>query len=97
MATLSLSLPVAMKRWIDERVASGEWGTASEYVRSLLRADQLARAGAGIEAAIFEGLRSPLHEANASDVRQRLEPRARRGRPPGSGRKNVSGRSGARG
>ncbi|MGE0668445.1 MAG: type II toxin-antitoxin system ParD family antitoxin [Sphingomonadales bacterium] len=40
MATMNVSLPGPMKDWIDERVKSGRYGNASEYVRDLIREDQ---------------------------------------------------------
>ena len=40
MATMNVSLPDAMKDWVDERVQSGQYGNASEYVRALIRMDQ---------------------------------------------------------
>ncbi len=40
MATMNVSLPDAMREWIDERVRSGRYGNASEYVRALIREDQ---------------------------------------------------------
>jgi antitoxin ParD1/3/4 len=41
MTTITFSLPEAMKEFIDERVASGEYGTVSEYVRALVRSEQI--------------------------------------------------------
>jgi antitoxin ParD1/3/4 len=40
MATMNVSLPDPMKEWVDERVKSGQYGNASEYVRDLIREDQ---------------------------------------------------------
>ena len=40
MATMNVSLPDAMKDWVDKRVQSGQYGNASEYVRALIRMDQ---------------------------------------------------------
>lgn len=40
MATMNVSLPDLMKEWVDERVKSGQYGNASEYVRDLIRDDQ---------------------------------------------------------
>ena len=34
---MNLSLPGDMKRWVDEQVKAGGYGTASEYLRDLLR------------------------------------------------------------
>ncbi len=40
MATMNVSLPDPMKEWVDEKVRSGRYGNASEYVRALIREDQ---------------------------------------------------------
>lgn len=40
MATMNVSLPDAMKDWVEERVGSGQYANASDYVRDLIRTDQ---------------------------------------------------------
>ena len=40
MSTMNISLPEALKAFVDEQVASGDYGTSSEYVRELIRRDQ---------------------------------------------------------
>jgi antitoxin ParD1/3/4 len=40
MATMNVSLPDPIREWVDERVKSGHYGNASEYVRDLIREDQ---------------------------------------------------------
>jgi antitoxin ParD1/3/4 len=37
---MNISLPDALRRFVDEQVASGAYGTSSEYVRELIRRDQ---------------------------------------------------------
>src|SRR4051794_20763354 len=37
MATLNISLPEAMKAFIEEEAARGGFGTVSEYLRSIIR------------------------------------------------------------
>ena len=39
MTSLNISLPVDMKRFIEAKLSSG-YGTVSEYIRELVRADQ---------------------------------------------------------
>ncbi|HZP42084.1 MAG TPA: hypothetical protein VFD84_11325 [Candidatus Binatia bacterium] len=41
MATIDISLPDALRAFIERRVADGGFSTVSEYVRALVRADQL--------------------------------------------------------
>ncbi len=43
MATMNVSLPDAMREWIEERVKSGRYANASDYVRDLVRRDQETR------------------------------------------------------
>lgn len=43
MATLNVSLPEAMRFWIDAQVSSGAYANASDYVRDLIRHDQRER------------------------------------------------------
>jgi len=61
MSTMNISLSDALRRWVDDRVASGDYSTASEYVRELIRKDRAAereRIRAKYEALIMEGLES---------------------------------------
>ncbi|MGH6970766.1 MAG: type II toxin-antitoxin system ParD family antitoxin [Caulobacteraceae bacterium] len=37
---MNVSLPAALKDFVDQRVAGGGYGTSSEYVRELIRKDQ---------------------------------------------------------
>ncbi|GHU45325.1 addiction module antitoxin [Betaproteobacteria bacterium] len=41
MTTMNISLPDALKRFVDEEVGRRGYGTSSEYVRELIRKDQL--------------------------------------------------------
>ena len=40
MSTMNISLPEALKAFVDAQVAGGAYGTSSEYVRELIRRDQ---------------------------------------------------------
>lgn len=40
MTTMNISLPDALKSFVDEQVASRGYGASSEYVRELIRKDQ---------------------------------------------------------
>ncbi|UXN74999.1 type II toxin-antitoxin system ParD family antitoxin [Devosia sp. A8/3-2] len=40
MATMNVSLPDAMKEWVEARVETGRYGNSSDYVRDLVRRDQ---------------------------------------------------------
>jgi antitoxin ParD1/3/4 len=59
MTSLNISLPEALRQFVDEKVASGGYGTASEYVRSLIReAQQREVEQERLEALLLEGLDS---------------------------------------
>jgi antitoxin ParD1/3/4 len=40
MTSLNISLPDPLKAYVEERVASGEFGTPSEFIRNLIRQDK---------------------------------------------------------
>lgn len=76
MSTMNISLPDALKSFVDEQVSQRGYGTSSEYVRELIRKDQdrvhlrsLLLAGASsapatpADDAYFEGLRARVHKA----------------------------------
>jgi antitoxin ParD1/3/4 len=70
MTTMNISLPEALKQFVDEQVAERGYGTSSEYVRDLIRKEQDRNAlralllegaasapGRPVGAEYFEGLR----------------------------------------
>jgi antitoxin ParD1/3/4 len=40
MSTMNVSLPDALKDFVDQQVSSRGYGTSSEYIRELIRKDQ---------------------------------------------------------
>jgi antitoxin ParD1/3/4 len=44
MASMNVSVPDAMRDWVQRRIESGEYTSASDYVRDLIRRDQDALA-----------------------------------------------------
>jgi antitoxin ParD1/3/4 len=40
MATMNVSLPDPLREFVEERVRSGRYANASDYVRDLIRRDQ---------------------------------------------------------
>jgi len=58
METMNIALPDSLKSFVKERVTSGGFGTVSEYVRDLIRADKKQLAKQQIEAEILRGLGS---------------------------------------
>ena len=41
MATMNVSLPDPMKDWVEAQVKGGKYANSSDYVRDLIRQDQL--------------------------------------------------------
>ena len=55
MSTMNISIPAALKTFVDEQVSQRGYGTSSEYVRELIRKDQDRRQLHGL---LLEGARS---------------------------------------
>jgi antitoxin ParD1/3/4 len=62
MPQVNLSLPPALKNWVDCKVAEGRYSSVSDYMRDLVRRDQEAAM------AETEWLRGLITEALASGV-----------------------------
>ena len=59
MATMNVSLPDAMKDWVEQQAWSGRYSNASDYVRDLIRKDQdLASKIANMQTLVTEGVNS---------------------------------------
>jgi antitoxin ParD1/3/4 len=43
MASMNISLPAPLAEWIEERVRSGQYANASDYIRDLVREDHKRR------------------------------------------------------
>lgn len=56
--TMSFALPESLRAYIDRRVETGHYGNTSEYLRDLIRRDQLEQAKLRFRALIAEGLES---------------------------------------
>ncbi len=83
MSQLNVSIPPALKSWVDARVAEGRYSSASDYVRDLVRRDQDSASDETVwlRGLIEEGLASGVIEKDASEVIEDIiaERRARRG------------------
>ena len=56
MATMNISLPTALKEFVDLQVAGGDYGTSSEYVRELIRRERDRQMLRGL---LLQGASSP--------------------------------------
>ncbi len=70
---MNISLPMPLKRFVDEQIAAGRYSSASEYVRDLIRGDEKRRAEERLEALLLEGLEgeeSPLTPQDWAAIRK---------------------------
>lgn len=58
MTNMNVSLPETLKAYVEEQVASGGYGTVSEYLRELIREDKKRKAQERLESFLLEGLDS---------------------------------------
>jgi len=58
MTTMNISLPGALKEFIDTQVEMRGYSTSSEYVRELIRLDQTRQGEQRLSALMAEGLES---------------------------------------
>ncbi len=58
MATMNISLPETLKKFVDEQVDRAGYGSSSEYVRELIRRDRIAEGERELAALMREGLAS---------------------------------------
>ena len=70
MTSLNISLPEALKEYIEGQVASGDWGTPSEYVRELIRQDKERRLG-NLERDLVAAAKGPKIEVSVSEIRKK--------------------------
>lgn len=80
MATMNVSLPDPMKTWVEQQAAEGRYANASDYVRDLIRRDQVrSDAIARMQSHVDEGLSSG--EGSRSMAQIKAEARRRAGLP----------------
>jgi len=72
---MNISLPEALKSFVDDQVSRRGYSTSSEYVRELIRRDQDRQ---HLRSLLLEGASSPATVAADSDYFNRLRDRARK-------------------
>jgi len=70
MTSLNISLPEALRDYVKGQVASGDWGTPSEYVRELIRQDKERRLG-NLEQELLAAARGRKIELPVSEIRKK--------------------------
>lgn len=58
MPTMNISLPENLKTFVDDQVCQRGYGTSSEYVRDLIRNDQMKQAEQQLAGLLRKGLES---------------------------------------
>ncbi len=56
MQTMNISLPDPMKQYVEEQITAGDYSSASEFMRELVRADQKRNAREQLEKTLLESL-----------------------------------------
>ncbi len=70
MTSLNISLPGPLKEYVEGQVASGDWGTPSEYIRELIRQDKERRLHS-LERDLVAAATGPMIELAVSDIREK--------------------------
>jgi antitoxin ParD1/3/4 len=70
MSQLNVSIPPALKSWIDYRIAEGRYSSASDYMRDLVRRDQESESNdiEWVKAMLAEGEASGFIDKDAKEV-----------------------------
>ncbi|MCP8884531.1 type II toxin-antitoxin system ParD family antitoxin [Devosia sp. XJ19-1] len=69
MATMNVSLPDAMKEWVEQQVETGRYANSSDVVRDLVRKEQeRARQQADFDRVVAEALDSPRHSYTKDEL-----------------------------
>jgi len=75
MTSMNISVPESMKEFIEDEVSSGGYGTASEYVRELVRDAKKQKEEERIEKLLLEALESgpasPMTKKDWEAIKQR--------------------------
>ncbi len=71
---MNISLPATLREWVDDQVNRRGFGTASEFIRQLLREEQERQVRERTDAALIEGIESgpstPMTAKDWKDIRQ---------------------------
>ena len=70
MTSLNISLPAALKEYVEGQVASGDWGTPSEFVRELIRQDKERRLG-DLERELVAAAKGNKIELSIDEIRRK--------------------------
>jgi antitoxin ParD1/3/4 len=78
MSTMNVSLPDAMKKWVEKQSATGRYSNSSDYIRDLIRRDQeKAEKIAQLQTLITEGIESGTGSRSMSELKHHAQQRSR--------------------
>jgi antitoxin ParD1/3/4 len=81
MTTLNISLPDAMKAFVEAQVQTGQYASASDYIRALVREDQKRQAEQELEAKLLAALDNNDFREATPELFERLRVRIRQQQP----------------
>ena len=71
---MNISLPPTLKEWVEQQVYRRGFGTASEYIRQVLREEKERQVRQQVDAALIEGIESgpstPMTRKDWDDIRR---------------------------
>jgi len=70
MTSLNISLPEPLKQYVEGQVASGDWGTPSEYIRELIRQDKERRLHS-LEQDLIAAAKGPKIDLAVAEIRKK--------------------------
>lgn len=77
MATMNISLPDQMKSWVEAQSIDGRYSNASDYVRDLIRRDQVrSEKIANMQRLLDEARASGISDDTMDDIWKRVRTRA---------------------
>jgi antitoxin ParD1/3/4 len=73
MATMNISLPEAMKGWVEAQAETGKYSNSSDFIRDLIRREQeRAEKIARMQALVDEARSGGVSHNMPEDIRQRV-------------------------
>jgi antitoxin ParD1/3/4 len=78
MATMNVSLPDPLRDFVEERVKTGKYANASDYVRDLIRRDQEKREA--LVQALIEGEQSGISKRTVREIAAMTKLKLKNGR-----------------
>ncbi len=69
MASMNVSVPDAMSDWVQQRIEAGQYASVGDYVRDLIRRDQMqTEEQQALAAALIEGEKSGVSKRRIPEI-----------------------------